>query len=245
MTMLDHALSLASRGFHVFPLQKNGKKPLAGGWQVTATRDPEAIRALWGSHAYNVGIFTSRFRDDEALVVVDVDVKEGKRGDETLLGLELDGFELPITFEQSTPSGGRHLVYANPDPCKQGVDVLGSGLDIRSRGGYIVGPGSVIDGVPYAQINGHGALAPAPAWLVSRLGVDRRGGSVDRSPLPGVDPDRADARARFYLEDFAKPAIQGDGVDVILAGEIKVNVVSGGGQDHVRRGVYGGAGVEL
>ena len=31
MTMLDHALSLASRGFHVFPLQKNGKKPLAGG----------------------------------------------------------------------------------------------------------------------------------------------------------------------------------------------------------------------
>lgn len=79
---------------------------------------------------------------------MDVDNKGGKNGDAQILALELDGYELPASLEQSTPSGGRHIIYATPQPLKQGVNVLGAGLDIRSRGGYIVGPGSLSTASP-------------------------------------------------------------------------------------------------
>lgn len=213
MTFLDQALALASRGFHVFPCKRNGKLPAIDDFPNRATTDPEQIKAWWGKRSYNIGISTSRFGENQALCVVDVDTKEGKKGDETLLGLELDGYDLPVTLEQATPSGGRHLLYTTPEPCKQGVDVLGSGLDIRSRGGYILGPGSVIDGKAYQQINGHGTMVPCPAWLVDRLGADRRDRTGAREPLVGVDPVRARDRAVAWLET-APVAIQGEGGDI-------------------------------
>lgn len=200
MTTLDAALALASRGFHVFPILENGKTPLITDFPTRATTDETMIRKWFSTHDRNIGISTSRFGEDQALAVVDVDDKDDRHGSETLLSLELGGFDLPVTLEQSTPSGGRHLIYVVPAPLKQGVDVLGSGLDIRSRGGYILGPGSSINGKPYAQINGHGHLAPAPDWLVDRLGVDRRDRAPARDPLPGIDADRARQRALLWLD---------------------------------------------
>jgi hypothetical protein len=94
------------------------------------------------------------------------------------------------------------------------VDVLGSGLDIRSRGGYIVAPGSTIDGKGYAQINGHSRLAGAPGWLVARLGVDRRERGTGSDSLDGVDPDRAFDRASAWLNTEAPAAIHSQGVDL-------------------------------
>jgi len=222
MTPLDHALSLAARGFYVFPILpkgyayrdrhgkdqvSDGKHPALAGWQDWATRDESKIRKRWAHGDYSVAISTSRFGDDKALCVVDVDTKASKRGDESVLELELAGFELPQTLEHSTPSGGRHLLYVVDEPLRQGTDVLGSGLDIRSRGGYIVAPGSAIDGRPYAQINGHNQIVPAPDWLVSRLGTDRRGLPAHRDPLPGVDAARATDRALAYLKSAAGAAI--------------------------------------
>ena len=51
--------------------------------------------------------------DEQALVVIDVDNKNGKDGDAQLLALELQGYELPQSLEQSTPSGGRHIITDN------------------------------------------------------------------------------------------------------------------------------------
>lgn len=214
MNALDYALSLAARGFHVFPIRPGDKRPAFEGWQDAATTQEGKIRQWFDGRDYNVGISTSRFGEDKALVVVDVDTKEGKHGDESLLQLELSGCELPVTLEHSTPSGGRHIIYLADEPLRQGVDVLGVGLDIRSRGGYIVGPGSTVDGGrTYAQINGHGSLAPAPAWLRARLGADRRSEPADRAALAGVDADRAAARALTWLP-FAPAAVQGEGGDL-------------------------------
>lgn len=201
MSTVNHALSLAARGFWVFPCRVNDKRPVHKGWQEEATREPEQIKDLWGSRPYNVGISTSRFGDDRALVVVDVDTKHGKRGDETLLLLEIEGHMFPSTCEHLTPSGGKHLLYVHDVPVKQGTDVLGSGLDIRSKGGYIVAPGSTIDGRAYAQINGHGAIAQAPDWLVSKCGIASAKRDRDVKPLPGVDPARAVARAVAFLKE--------------------------------------------
>lgn len=223
MTPLESALSLAARGFWVFPIipkgvgykDKNGNLCVSDGKHPAvsftnwATRDPKKIERRWRSRNYGVGIFTSRFGDDGALVVVDVDTKHDKRGDESLLKLELDGFDLPITLEHLTPSGGRHLIMTAPKPMKQGTDVLGSGLDIRSKGGYILGPGSTIDGKPYVQIGERQTVADAPQWLLDRLGQAREVKPTDRVPLPGVDPARARERAIEHLKT-APPAVQGE-----------------------------------
>ena len=78
MTPLDQALALAARGFHVFPLQANSKLPAIKDYPTRATRDAAQIRKWWSGQHRNIGISTSRFGDDEALIVVDVDTKEGK-----------------------------------------------------------------------------------------------------------------------------------------------------------------------
>ncbi len=213
MTTLSHALSLAAKGFHVFPCEENGKLPVIKDFPNRATRDTDQITKWFDGTNRNIGISTSRFGDSQALVVVDVDVKGDKHGDETVLQLELSGSEFPVTLEQSTPSGGRHMLYVAPEPLRQGVEVFGDGIDIRSRGGYIVGPGSTIDGKAYAQINGHGTLAPCPDWITARLGVDRRDRTGAREPLVGVDPDRAEQRALTYLA-FAPLALEGEGGDL-------------------------------
>ena len=214
MTILGQALALASRGFHVFPLKHNGKLPAHRGWQDEATRDEVQVTRWFGNPNlnFNIGISTSKFGDDKALCVVDIDDKGAKHGSETLLGLELDGIEFPVTCEHATPSGGRHLLYVCDAPLRQGTDVLGSGLDIRSRGGLVVGPGSQIDGKAYAQINGHSQIAQAPEWLVTRLGVDAGARRGDSPSIGGVDPLRAADRAVGYLRDAA-PALEGQGGD--------------------------------
>jgi hypothetical protein len=211
MTRLEQALDLAARGFWIFPCIEGDKKPAISDWPNRATRDPAQLEKWWAFNDHNIGIATEKFGDDRALVVVDVDVKGEKDGNAELFRLELEGHELPATLEQSTPSGGRHLVYVAAESCKQGVDVLGIGLDVRSRGGYIVGAGSCLNGKPYEL---HEApLATAPQWLVHRLGVDRSVRAVDRTPVAGVDAGRAVKRALKYLET-APVAKEGEGGDL-------------------------------
>jgi len=110
----EFALRLAAGGFQVFPIAENSKLPAIKDFPNRATTNPKRVEAWWNGRPKNVGISTSHFAADEALVVVDVDVKAGKRGDLSLLNLDLEGFELPATFTVSTPSGGQHLYYRTP-----------------------------------------------------------------------------------------------------------------------------------
>src|SRR5690554_4186677 len=116
-TKLTHALELAERGFHIFPLVENSKTPRIKGFPTRATTNKETIELWWKDPVldlekdFNIGISTTRYKNIEALIVIDVDNKNGKDGDGALLELELEGFELPKTLEFTTPTGGRHLVF--------------------------------------------------------------------------------------------------------------------------------------
>ena len=211
MPMLDNALELAQRGFFVFPVQSGAKEPAVKDWPNAATTDLVHIRKWFAGTDRNVGIATGKFGDGQALVVIDIDNKDGKSGDESLLMLELEGHDFPPTMEQSTPSGGGHLIYVVDRPLKQGVNVLGPGLDVRSRGGYIVGPGSQIDGVAYA-LTRRMLPVPAPAWLVDRLGAVPERAPAGATPVGDVDPGRAAERAIKYLKT-APVATEGEGGD--------------------------------
>lgn len=212
---LDHAIWLASLGFWVFPCRHNGKLPAVKGWQQWATRDPEKIAAMWGQRPddYNIGIFTEKFGDDAALIVVDVDRKKGNEdGERTLLGLEILGEDLPRTFRVNTASGGYHLFFTSREAKRQGTKVLGPGVDIRSRGGYVVGAGSIVGTGQYCpHYQDHPPLAEAPGWLAERLTnrSRKRGSENPPAKLGHVDPDRAQQRAIRYLDFEAPSGVEG------------------------------------
>jgi hypothetical protein len=202
-TNMHRALALAEAGFHVFPLEEDGKLPIIKDFPNRATRDRALIEKWWsGNSTRNIGISTTRYGDDKSLVVVDVDNKHGKNGGQRLIELELEGCEFPVTMEQETPTGGKHLIYITDFPLRQGVNTLGDGLDIRSKGGFIVGPGSRIGGKRYRLIHDWLKLTTAPQWLVDKLGRARTATPLATTVLAGVDPDRAEIRGQKYLESL-------------------------------------------
>lgn len=153
------AKALARQGFRVFPLAIGGKVPaLDGNWQKIATTDPAAIDRLWtcpvfeSAIDYNIGIALG-----PTDVVVDVDVRDGKRGAESLRLWEAINEELPKTYEVTTASGGRHL-YFNSARSGSFPARLAEHIDIKDHGDFVVGPGSEIDGRRYAVAEWRDAL---------------------------------------------------------------------------------------
>ena len=211
--MVEHALALAAEGFYVFQIKPNEKSPpLIKDFPHQASRDPETIRQWWKKDPNaNIGISTSKFGDDEALLVVDVDQKNNKDGALELLRLELEGWDLPETYTQFTPTGGRHLVYRVSTPVRQGVNVLALGLDSRAMGGYIVGVGSVTaQGIYTAN---ELPVVQAPEWLIARCGKSRvRAAEGSKRPPAAINQARAIARA-IEIAKTAAPAIEGQGGD--------------------------------
>jgi hypothetical protein len=74
------------------------------------------------------------------------------------------------------PHGSQHLFFraggrpiastsGRRSPLGVGVDVRGPG---RRLGGYLVGPGSVVDGLPYTVARDT-AIQDLPAWLAALL----------------------------------------------------------------------------
>ena len=76
--LLRSVLSLAERGWHVFPCVPGGKRPaLRGNWQGLATTDPDRLRACWARTAYNIGVACG----PSGLVVIDLDTPHtGQQG---------------------------------------------------------------------------------------------------------------------------------------------------------------------
>jgi len=226
MTIFDKAKKLAARGFHVFPIIENSKLPLLKEFTEISTDNAKDLGRFWYDsvlemeHHHNIGIATSKFKDG-ALLVVDVDNKKGKNGSATVLQLELNGFEFPRTLMQKTPTGGYHYIYKVSEPIKQGVSVLGKGLDIRSRGGYILGAGSVIDGKPY-KINNL-PIVEAPIWIVAKCKeVVKK--ARKKKLAKKVSQKGASIRAKDYLLNHAPIAIEGahgDQTTFIVANKLK------------------------
>lgn len=166
-TRLDAALALAARGFKVFPIRGGAKAPpLLSDWPRLAKGDRDGIAVWWETWPEaNIGVHCA------GLLVLDVDVKSG--GDESYAKLDIfEGF--PHTLCTRTPTGGRHLFYRLPDGhpgVANSAGKIAPGLDVRSTGGYVVAPGSVVPAGEYRFEDPAVPIAPAPEWLVERAGV--------------------------------------------------------------------------
>ncbi|GIH93906.1 bifunctional DNA primase/polymerase [Planobispora siamensis] len=187
---LRYALAAAARGWRVFPLVPGDKVPLKDWpWKQRHTTDPQTIRRFWTRTPCNVGIACG----PSHLVVIDLDVPKPDEhpparwdlpgvsdgADVFALICEQAGQPVPWeTFTVRTRSGGTHLYFTAPDGIHLGNTSgergtgLGWKIDTRAEGGYVVGPGSIVD-LPdgagtYAVLHAT-SPAPLPAWLAERL----------------------------------------------------------------------------
>ncbi|GAA2543664.1 bifunctional DNA primase/polymerase [Streptomyces levis] len=187
--LMRAALHAAERGWHVFPLRPNTKRPALHGenacprtgpcasghrkWEERATTDPDRIRAAWAHAPFNVGIATG----PSGLLVVDLDVPKDNSstvapdGAATFEALcERTGQAVPRTRTVRTASGGHHLYFTAPAPVRlhNTAGTLAPLVDTRAWGGYVVAAGSTIDGTPY-ELEGPALLRPLPGWLKALL----------------------------------------------------------------------------
>jgi hypothetical protein len=144
MTKLEWALAHARRGFSVFPLIENSKRPKINNWTYQATKDEARIKEWWGKWPdANIAIYAG------GMMILDVDPRKG--GHHTLAKLGLTE-SFPNTLMASTAGGGIHIYYTLPKGVRitGGNDKLGPGIDVKTDGGYVVAPGSTIDNRGYA-----------------------------------------------------------------------------------------------
>jgi hypothetical protein len=169
---------LFARGFALFPLRPGTKVPaVARDWEHAATTSLNRLRQLAPHPGANYGVACG----PSDLIVIDLDVAKDPgelaeggptEGWSVLQRLaEAHGGELPRTFTVRTPSGGRHLYFRptvdGPSP-RNTVRRLGPLIDTRGVGGYVVAPGSQVDGVQYRVID-EAPIAVLPGWIGALL----------------------------------------------------------------------------
>ncbi len=180
----------------------HGKHPIGKAWQGRAIRSKEVLARRWSARSgrpTNIGIL---LEESERLLLVDVDTKQGKGGDETIrkweaaLGLSLDPYLL-----QNTPSDGWHYVLRIPasfpierlpnrSSVAPGVDVF-----FRERQ-FVVSPSATSagryrrrDGEPTVVLPSIDELLEAPAALLEHLaslGADSRRPEYDPADLEAL-----------------------------------------------------------
>lgn len=224
MAKMQAALDWAARGFPVFPLRENTREPAFGAnWTEIATTDAATIRAWWTDPVlkterdYNIG---SMCND---LVVIDVDVKKGKDGYNQYLMMG-GSFE---TLVVRTTTGGFHCYFYGPDSSNEPLD---KGVDVRSHNGYVVAPGSIIDGNPYI-IERDRDMAWVPSMIEPRLKPPYVRSTVDISDLHLDTPAAIDAAIRFLEStDVAIEGNRGDETTFITAARLVREMALSAGQ---------------
>jgi hypothetical protein len=156
MTALTAALALAERGVPAFPCLASKAPACPGGFKA-ATADPASLRALWRAHPGElVGVPTGA---PSGLDCVDVDPRHG--GD---VWLAAHRSRLPATREHVTRSRGRHLLFRAASGVRNSAGKIGSGIDVRASGGFILWWPAT--GLPVPV---RGPIAQWPPWLLESL----------------------------------------------------------------------------
>jgi hypothetical protein len=207
------ALEATERGWHVFPLIPDSKRPAIRSWEPRATTDAERVTRCWTAGDYNIGIAAG----PSGLVVVDLDVPKHDQdvppaetpsyvadGSDMFSALaERHGQPLPTqTYSVRTASGGTHLYFAAPADVelRNTAGTLGWKIDTRASGGYVVGAHSSVDGKRYTVVH-DAPPVPLPDWLTKLLVP---------APLPPQGPVAVPLIAKDRHSAYLRAAVDGE-----------------------------------
>jgi hypothetical protein len=206
LQMVEWALICARIG-PVFPCEVGGKRPLVKDHPNVATQDEKQIRKWWDQWPNaNIGIACGD------IVVIDFDTKK----DESIRPQAEAWRLLWDAGSTATWSDGAHLFFKPPPGLiiGNGVGKIGPFIDHRGKGGYVLGPGSIVNGKQY-KFNGSGPftfddLPQLPAELVKLIGKTRvRDPNMPKQCVPELDRPEYIARAAHYLKNDAPEAQMG------------------------------------
>ncbi|MCA3247870.1 MAG: AAA family ATPase [Azospirillum sp.] len=203
---LDLAIELARKGFRIINCYEGTKRPVGGeGWQYRCAASEAGVRKLWTTWDpgleveragdYNIGIST----DD--LLILDVDVRDGKQGAKSFAELATR-YDIPETYTVRTASGGLHYYFRPRNPVGNSNSKVGLHLDVKGWHGQVLGPGSIIDGVPYEVVKDL-PIADAPEWLEAAAGSPREK-SQAAATIADIELDTPSAKRRAiaYLDSI-------------------------------------------
>ena len=211
--MNDLIQDVRDKGWTLFPVKPNSKTPLVR-WREHQSTDADWINGR------NYGIDCGR----SGLVVVDLDTKNGIDGAEKFRELcERYSKRVPKTFRVKTPSGGTHLYFSGTG-ISNSAKMVAPNVDIRGDGGYVVGPGSQIDGARY-EIEDDLDVMPLPDWLadaISKYSYEPLGSPVSHvwePSAPGGQDDQL-SRAVFTWRLQGKPKAECKGLWAQMVSEM-------------------------
>ena len=168
---LDVARFYQQRGLAVFPCHDDKRPKTAHGLNDASNNDGWAVTWFQDGRTTVLGLRTGVQADGRILVVVDVDVKNGIDGHDSLY-LWLGGRVLPNTWTVITVSGGTHFYFWLPadHPVRNSASKLAPGVDIRGVGGYVIAAGSKTQfGASWELEASSADIAEAPDWLIDKL----------------------------------------------------------------------------
>lgn len=201
------ALDYAERGIPAFPIalswndakQHVDKVPLTEHGHKDASTDPRRIRRMFNTAHPPAGatLGAGIHLGPAGKFALDVDTKNGKRGDDQLAALEAEHGKLPDTVRTITVSGGAHIWLGRPTGVTITNAQLDDDIDVRGDNGWLVAPGvwcpwgswefdgsGIVDGA---------VVADAPAWVLERLAlsaareqIEADAEQVDTNDLPPI-----------------------------------------------------------
>lgn len=218
--LAEHARWYAAQGWVPLPIPAGQKGPtFTKGW-TTLSRDQGLHlfeQALANGRPLNMGLRTG---SEGGFVVVDLDAAKPEKGSPDGLtsllswaaeqGVPADELEvLTQTVTSQTPSGGLHILFAQPPDLEvpSVAGVLAPGVDLRGAGGQIVAPPSSCHPTSpgsYTWLRAPWAfpLLPVPHWLrrwVHEHAAFTRRSSPGESARKEDTPDLDTFRDRVWL----------------------------------------------
>lgn len=225
---LDIALSFLSAHptCYLFPIRRLEKTPpvFKNELDTNNSNDPKQLRK-WHTQfpGCNWGIALKKSK----LIVVDVDTKLGKSGQESFDVLEFERGELPETLTVRSPSGGFHLYFEEANGVTHEMKLNAFGKDVDSTN-YVLVPGCWLSNGKQYVTEKDLPLAPTPEWFAEYL-VKTEVATTDQTPEVDMDKPANISWAINYLTKDAPPSIagsNGENTMLLVYGMLKDNGIS-------------------
>lgn len=190
------ALRLANAGIAIFPCNPN-KRPLFAGWQSQASSNRAMISNWWRRWPSALPAIDLAKAD---LIVVDCDRHHPQADGVVAFQALCNEFgSLPESAPVvRTSSGGLHFFFKRPKDAeiKNWVGKLAAGVDIKTRGGFVIAVGARLPdgrawttdegGPDFAEAFASQTLPEMPDWLVTE--ILSKGAPKEREAAPEPEP---------------------------------------------------------